>query len=98
MVIGRYTLYYQYEFFDFYTIKRISIMNADFLYFVGVGIASFNKRYGCLNDSSQDEMLNLLNTILKTLQTAYLMPFDINRYYKTKTYREFEQTYLQLQE
>ncbi|XP_071175893.1 1,25-dihydroxyvitamin D(3) 24-hydroxylase, mitochondrial-like isoform X2 [Mytilus edulis] len=63
-----------------------------------VGIASFNKRYGCLNDSSQDEMLNLLNTILKTLQTAYLMPFDINRYYKTKTYREFEQTYLQLQE
>lgn len=63
-----------------------------------VGIASFNKRYGCLNDSSQDEMLDLLNTILKTLQTAFLMPFDINRYYKTKTYREFEQTFLHLQE
>lgn len=59
-----------------------------------IGMVTLNKRFGCLNGTSEIEFYSLFDRIFTIYHEAYFMPIQTFRYFRTKQYKEFENNLL----
>jgi hypothetical protein len=57
-------------------------------------MVTLNKRFGCLNGTSEIEFYSLFDRIFTIYHEAYFKPIQTFRYFRTKQYKEFESNLL----
>lgn len=61
-----------------------------------VAMLCFNRRLGYLESNSDTEIVNLITKFFIDFQTSITMPFKTYKLFRTKLYKRFEKTYLDI--